>query len=157
MDHSLPKGGNYSEHTASAPREDARRCGMGCVFVLGKFTSWPWSIILKIWFKIKWLQEYRIFQNIDQNKVISIKIQGRQTSLRPQLTWYCSQIVVGRGGDCCCRPPLHNPPTDRSATRANRDARTQHTSIFFVPCLPPPSGECGAEAYFEFWSKYFAK
>ena len=78
--------------------------------------------------------------------MVSIKIQGRQTSLRPQLTWYCSQIVVGRGGDCCCRPPLHNPPTDRSATRANRDARTQHTSIFFVPCLPPPSGECGAES-----------
>eukprot|EP00964_Phaeocystis_antarctica_P045253 scaffold26039_cov107-Phaeocystis_antarctica.AAC.1 len=72
-----------------------------------------------------------------------------QMSLRPQLTWYCSQIVVGRGGDCCCRPPLHNPPTDRSATRANRDARTQRTSIFF-PCLPPPSGECGAEEYFEF-------
>ena len=61
-----------------------------------------------------------------------------------------SQIVVGRGSDCCCRPPLHNPPTDRSATRANRDARTQRTSILFVPFLPPPSGECGAEEYFEF-------
>ena len=93
---------------------------------------------------------HRIFQFFDQNKVVSIKIQGRQTSLRPQLTWYCSQIVVGRGGDCCCRPPLHNPPTDRSATRANRDARTQRTSILFVPFLPPPSGECRAEEYFEF-------
>ena len=41
-------------------------------------------------------------------------------------------------------------PTDRSATRANRDVRTQRTSNVFVPCLPPPSGECGAEAYFEF-------
>ena len=28
--------------------------------------------------------------------------QVRQTSLRPQMTWHCSQIVVGRGGDCCC-------------------------------------------------------
>ena len=34
LDQGLPKGGNYSEHTASAPREDARRCGMGCVFVV---------------------------------------------------------------------------------------------------------------------------
>ena len=33
LDQGLPKGGHYSAHTASVPREDARRCGMGCVFV----------------------------------------------------------------------------------------------------------------------------
>ena len=39
LDQGLPKGGHYSAHTASVPREDARRCGMGCVFVL-------WSVCL---------------------------------------------------------------------------------------------------------------
>ena len=146
----LPQGRVRAAHRAdvglknkeSRARASARvrfACGLGIDRYFSKFDS-----------KKRWLQEDCIFQDFDQNKVISIKIQGRQTSLRPQLTWYCSQIVVGRGGDCCCRPPLHNPPIDRSATRANRDARTQHTSIFFVPCLPPPSAECGAEAYFEF-------
>ena len=37
LDQGLPKGGHYSTHTvrASVPREDARRCGMGCVLCCG--------------------------------------------------------------------------------------------------------------------------
>ena len=67
-------------------------------------------------FKIKWLQEHRIFQKFDQDSDFN-QNQVRQTSLQPQLTWYADLVLqpnrCWQGRRLLLWPPLHNPTTDR--------------------------------------------